>query len=175
MGRTVLLLLDLQQGIFDRFHIEPDYVQRVNDARSAAKQADVQTIYVTTSFQSGIPEVSSRNKMISLVGFVEENDKVAVPADVARIEGENIVVTKRRVSAFTGGDLEVVLRSLEADSLVLAGITTSGAVLSTLRQAADLDYRITVLEDLCLDPDPDIHRVLVNKVLTSHADVVLSQ
>ncbi|MGH3189209.1 MAG: hypothetical protein ACRDOU_19340 [Streptosporangiaceae bacterium] len=33
-------------------------------------------------------------------------------------------------------------------------------VLSTLRQAADLDYRLTVLADGCLDPDPEVHRVL---------------
>jgi nicotinamidase-related amidase len=43
-----------------------------------------------------------------------------------------VVVVKRRVSAFTGGDLEVVLRTAGVDPLVLAGIATSGVVLSTL-------------------------------------------
>jgi nicotinamidase-related amidase len=47
---------------------------------------------------------------------------------------------------------------------VLAGIATSGVVLSTLRQAADLDYRLTVLADGCLDADPGVHRVLLEKV-----------
>jgi len=75
-----------------------------------------------------------------------------------------VVVTKRRVSAFTGSDLEVVLRADGMDRLVLAGIATSGVVLSTLRQAADLDYRLTVLADGCLDADPEVHRVLTEKV-----------
>jgi nicotinamidase-related amidase len=57
-------------------------------------------------------------------------------------------------------------------SLVLAGIATSGVVLSTLRQAADLDYRLTVLADGCLDADPEVHRVLLEKVFPRQAEVV---
>ena len=52
---------------------------------------------------------------------------------------------------------------------MLAGISTSGVVLSTLRQAADLDYRITVLADACADPDPEVHRVLTEKVFPRQA------
>jgi nicotinamidase-related amidase len=55
---------------------------------------------------------------------------------------------------------------------VLTGIATSGVVLSTLRQAADLDYRLTVLADGCLDADPEVHRVLTGKVYPRQADVL---
>jgi nicotinamidase-related amidase len=44
-------------------------------------------------------------------------------------------------------------------------------VLSTLRQAADLDYRLTVLADGCLDADPEVHRVLLGKVFPRQAEV----
>jgi len=81
------------------------------------------------------------------------------------------VVTKRRVSAFTGSDLDVLLRARRIDHLVLAGIATSGVVLSTLRQAADLDYRLTVLADGCLDADPEVHRVLLEKLFPRQAEV----
>lgn len=81
-------------------------------------------------------------------------------------------MVKRRVSAFTGSDLEVVLRALEVDHLVLAGIATSGVVLSTLREAADRDYRLTVLADACSDGDDEVHRVLTEKVFRRQADVV---
>ena len=80
-------------------------------------------------------------------------------------------MTKRRVSAFAGSDLDVVLRGLDAGTLVLAGIATSGVVLSTLRQAADLDYRLIVLADACLDADPEVHRVLTEKVFPRQAEV----
>ena len=76
------------------------------------------------------------------------------------------------MSAFSGSDLDVVLRSLGVDSLVLSGIATSGVVLSTLRQAADLDYRLTVLTDGCTDRDPEVHRVLTEKVFPRQADVI---
>jgi nicotinamidase-related amidase len=81
------------------------------------------------------------------------------------------VITKRRISAFAGSDLEVILRSREIDHLVLTGVATSGVVLSTLRQAADLDYRLTVLADGCYDPDPEVHRILTEKVFPRQADV----
>jgi nicotinamidase-related amidase len=65
-----------------------------------------------------------------------------------------------------------VLRGLGVDSLVLTGIATSGVVLSTLRQAADLDYDLTVLSDACADGDPEVHRVLLEKVFPRQAAVV---
>jgi nicotinamidase-related amidase len=42
-------------------------------------------------------------------------------------------------------------------------------VLSTLPQAADLDYRLTVLSDACADADPEVHRVLTEKVFPRQA------
>jgi nicotinamidase-related amidase len=94
----------------------------------------------------------------------------AIHDAVAPAPGD-IVVTKRRVSAFAGSDLDLLLRSLGISSLVLTGIATSGVVLSTLRQAADLDYRLTVLADGCLDNDPEVHRVLTEKVFPVQATV----
>ena len=44
-------------------------------------------------------------------------------------------------------------------------------MLSTLRQAADLDYRLTVLADGCLDGDPEVHQVLLGKVFPRQAEV----
>lgn len=82
-----------------------------------------------------------------------------------------MVVTKRRVSAFAGSDLDVVLRAYGAGNLVLAGVATSGVVLSTLRQAADLDFRVTVLSDGCLDRDQEVHRVLTERVFPVQATV----
>jgi nicotinamidase-related amidase len=62
-----------------------------------------------------------------------------------------------------------VLRSLGASSLVLTGLATRGVVLSTLRQAADSDYDLTVLKDRCADADADVHRVLLDNVFPRQA------
>jgi nicotinamidase-related amidase len=107
-------------------------------------------------------------------GALEGDPSVEISPEIAPLE-RDIVVTKRRVSAFSGSDLECVLRGLNIDSLVLAGIATSGAVLSTVRQAADLDYSITVVGDLCFDADPEVHRVLVEKVFPRQASVLSTE
>jgi nicotinamidase-related amidase len=91
--------------------------------------------------------------------------------DIAPQE-RDIVVTKRRVSAFSGSDLEMVLRAQGITHLVLCGIATSGVVLSTLREAADKDYQLTVLADGCVDGDEEVQRVLLSKVFPRQADVV---
>src|SRR5260370_14288192 len=87
----------------------------------------------------------------------------------------DIVVTKRRVSAFSGSDLEVVLRAQGISHLALCGIATSGVVLSTLREAADKDYQLTVLADCCVDNDEEVHRVLLSKVFPRQAEVLQAE
>jgi nicotinamidase-related amidase len=103
-------------------------------------------------------------------GFVEGSSSEIHPA--LAVEPDDIVVTKRRVSAFAGSDLDVVLRAGGIEALVLCGIATSGVVLSTLRQAADLDFSLSVLADACIDADEEVHRVLCEKVFPRQSEVL---
>ncbi len=172
---TALLIMDVQQGIVDRFGSgEPGYLARLGGAITAARDARIAVIYVTVGFRPGYPEVSPRNKIfggIAGAGRLAGGDQAReVHPAIAPAPGE-VIVTKRRVSAFAGSDLDVVLRAQGIGHLVLAGIATSGVVLSTLRQAADLDYQLTVLADGCLDADPEVHRVLLQKVFPRQAEV----
>jgi nicotinamidase-related amidase len=177
MTSTALLIMDVQQGIVDRFGGEPGYLGRLSAAISAARQAGIPVMYVAVGFRAGHPEVSPRNKSFAAVAgsgrFTDGDPGREIHPAVAPAPGE-VVLTKRRVSGFTGSDLEVVLRAQGIGHLVLTGIATSGVVLSTLRQAADLDYQLTVLADGCLDPDPEVHRVLLEKVFPRQAEVTSS-
>ncbi|GAA4639641.1 cysteine hydrolase [Actinoallomurus vinaceus] len=173
MKNTALLVMDVQEGIVPRVP-DADYLPRLARAVGGARDAGVPVIHVVIGFRPGHPEKSDRNKAFAALppgAFTPDDPGAAVHADVAPRPGESIV-TKKRVSAFAGSDLELVLRSGEIDHLVLTGIATSGVVLSTLRQAADLDYRLTVLADGCADVDPEVHRVLTEKVFPRQADVV---
>ena len=173
MAKTALLLMDVQRVIVDRYP-DPAYLARLREAASAARAAGLPVIYVVIGFRAGHPEISTRNKTFSRLasgsGMTASDEATQIHPDVAPEPGD-IVVTKRRVSAFAGSDLDVVLRAAEIDHLVLTGIATSGVVLSTLRQAADLDFGLTVLADGCLDSDPEVHRVLTGKVFPRQADV----
>ena len=75
------------------------------------------------------------------------------------------------MNAFAGTDLEVLLRARGIDTLLLCGIATSGVVLSTVRHAADADYRLVVVKDCCADADEEVHRVLTEKILARQAAV----
>jgi nicotinamidase-related amidase len=171
---TVLLVMDVQRGVVDRYVSAPEYLARVSGAVAAARDAGIPVVYVTVSFRPGHPEISARNKTfapaVSAGRLVAGSPDVEVHPAVAPRRADP-VVTKRRVSAFAGSDLEVLLRSLGAGTLVLSGIATSGVVLSTVRQAADMDYRVVVLADGCLDGDAEVHRVLTEKVFPRQADV----
>lgn len=172
---TALLLMDLQRGIVERYGDE-GYLERVVRARDAARHHGIAVIWVVVRFRPEYPEVSPHNRSFAAIrerGGMAEGEEAAAIHPRLQPLGNEIVVVKRRVSAFSGSDLEVVLRSNGISHLVLAGIATSGVVLSTVRQAADLDYRLTVLKDGTSDLDPEVHRVLTEKVFPRQADVVL--
>jgi nicotinamidase-related amidase len=175
VSKSALLVMDVQRGIVDRFTYDDEYLPRLRRAIDAARSGGIPVIYVVIGFRAGHPEVSARNKTFSAIAgtgaFGADDPNAEIHPDVAPQPGD-IVVTKKRVSAFAGSDLDVVLRGTEIDTLVLSGIATSGVVLSTLRQAADLDYGIVVLEDGCLDGDSEVHRVLTGKVFPRQAEVV---
>ena len=171
---TALLLMDFQAGVVERFG-SAGTLQAARAALEAARTHALPVVFVRVGFRDGTPEVSSRNKSFAAragqPGMEEQAPATQVVTELEPLPTE-VIVVKRRVSAFTGSDLEVVLRAADVDHLVLAGIATSGVVLSALREAADRDYRLTVLADACVDGDPEVHRVLTEKVFPRQADVV---
>jgi nicotinamidase-related amidase len=176
MANTALLVMDIQNGIVERYADGPGpLLAAVGRATRAARSAGVPVIYVRIAFRPGAPEISGRNRSFSAIAG---SGAMGLDAPATKIhpavapEPADIVVVKKRVSAFAGSDLDVVLRSREVDSLVLTGIATSGVVLSTLCQAADLDYDLTVLRDGCADTDAEVHRVLLDKVFPRKATVL---
>jgi nicotinamidase-related amidase len=133
----------------------------------AAHARQIPVIFVVVGFREGAPEAAGRFKQVA--GMLINPQPIIPPT------GSDIVVTKRRVSAFSGSDLDVILRAQNVRHLVLAGIATSGVVLSTIREAADKDFELTVLSDLCADTDPEVHAVLTGKVFPRQATVMTSE
>jgi nicotinamidase-related amidase len=168
--------MDVQVGIVARFAQAGDLLKPINTAITAARAAQIPVIYVVVAFRPGYPEISPRNKSFSTIKRQQSSLQAAMtPMEIHPAiapQPKDIVVTKRRVSAFSGSDLEVVLRAQGISHLALCGIATSGVVLSTLREAADKDYQLTVLADCCADSDEEVQRVLLSKVFPRQAEVV---
>jgi nicotinamidase-related amidase len=179
MDNAALLVMDLQDGVVGRYaEGSGPLLETVVRAAAAARAAGVPVIFVRVAFRPGAPEISPRNRTFSAIagtgvlGAMGDDDPATQIHAALAPQPDDLIVTKRRVSAFAGSDLDVVLSSLDVRSLVLTGIATSGVVLSTLRQAADLDFDLTVLRDGCADADPEVHRVLIDKVFPRQAAVV---
>jgi len=175
---TALLVMDIQGITVKRLKNSTPLLASINKAIQTARSNKAPVIYVVIGFRKGCPEISPNNKSFSALKNGTMNfdteEAAKVHASVAPQSGD-IVITKKRVSAFTGSDLEVVLRSLDIKHLILLGISTSGVVLSTLREAADKDYAITVLSDCCADMDEEVHRILTTKVFPRQAKVITSK
>jgi nicotinamidase-related amidase len=172
---TALLVMDFQQGVVERLG-SPAVLAAAGQALAAARKTGIAVIHVRVAFRPGYPEVSAANRGFAAIAggtadFTETGPQTQVHADLEPLADEPVVV-KRRVSAFTGSDLEVILRARGIRTLALAGIATSGVVLSTLREAADRDFALAVLSDGCADGDPEVHRVLLEKVFPRQADVL---
>jgi nicotinamidase-related amidase len=174
--KTALLVMDVQDATVKMLRENSTFIQCLQQAVKKARSNSIPVIYVVIGFRKGYPEVSPDNKSFSTMKKnntmnLDREESLRVHASVFPEAGE-IVITKKRVSAFSGSDLEVVLRSSGISRLVLTGIASSGVVLSTLREAADKDYALTVLSDCCADADEEVQRVLTGKIFTRQAEVM---
>lgn len=170
VAQSALLVMDFQTPIVERFAEGREKLLAATAAAIAvARRRGMRVVYVVVGFRPGFPEISPRNKSF---GRVKEMGGFATDVHPQLAAAENeVIVTKHRVSAFSGTDLDMILRANDVDTLVLCGIATSGVVLSTLRHAADADYRVIVLRDCCSDQDSDVHTCLMEKIFPRQAEV----
>lgn len=178
IARTAVLTMDCQAGIVSIYVQEHEqFLGRAAGVLGAARKAGMAVIHVQVGFRPGLPEVSSRNTLFAALKSNPQHQQLFLGPGGAihpalGPEPEDIVVTKHRVSAFVGTDLEMLLRAREIDTLAMFGIATSGVVLSTLTAAFDLDYRVAVISDCCADRDAELHNVLLNKLFANRGVVL---
>jgi nicotinamidase-related amidase len=177
---TALLIADFYAAFMSTIPhaVERQVVDKTQRLQRAARDASLFVCYSATVFRPGYVEISERNKT-----FRERKHSgqpaVADPLQlihsaVQPLAGE-VVVGKHRVNALYGTDLDLILRANNIDTLIILGYATSGVVLSTVRYAADSDYRLVVVEDCCADQDPEVHTFLTQRIFPRQAEVVSAE
>jgi len=172
--RTALLVMDYQNGILERLENPQALVDEVEDAIGRVRSSGGTIGYVRVGFADDeVPGGMMGQRVGEAAKTVLHADSPAtqVHDDIAPQDGD-IVVRKTRVGAFGTTDLEEQLRARGIDTLILAGISTSGVVLSTVRDGHDRDYRLIVVSDLCADPEEDVHTFLIERILPRQAEVI---
>ncbi len=170
--KSALLICDFQVGIGDQPYAA-EAASRAAAALEAARSRDTPVIFSRVAFQPNYTDVSLRNQ-----AFARYRVKNALPPSASQLisrfepRPEDTVVTKNRFSAFAGNNLRSILRSGGVTHLVLAGVSTSGVILSTFTHAADEDFTLTILSDACADPEPALHEELVTHLFPRSAGVL---
>jgi nicotinamidase-related amidase len=173
--KSVLLVMDAQVATLQTIpNLEP-ILHNISNVIHEARANGIPIILVKVGFRSGYHEVHANNTVFSGIKetgslFLENHASGDWHPDLPS-EKNDIVVTKKRISAFAGSDLAILLRSLKAETLIITGFWTSGVVLSTVCEAFDMDYKITVIANCCGDADEETHNFLVNKILPMRATI----
>lgn len=176
-ARTAVLSLDLQAGVVSVYVKDCDFIPRVAHVLELARNAGIRVIHVKVGLRPNVPEASPRNRFLSGVKasarhqLFFQGDSGAIHSSVAP-EPADLIVTKSRISAFAGTDLDLLLRANEIDTLILLGIATSGVILSTFLHAFDADYRLVVVKDCCADLDPELHSTLTERLFPRFSSVI---
>lgn len=172
-----LLVMDYQNGIIDSLDDAEGLLSKASDAialvrgrggkighvRVAFTDADYDALPATSPMAAHVP--ASRREALHI-----DSPNTAIHDQVAPEPGD-IVVRKSRVGAFSTTDLDSRLREAGITTLILAGVATSGVILSTVRDAADRDYRLIVLADACADRSAAVHDFLIEQILPRQAHV----
>lgn len=176
-NRAAVLIMDYQNDVVLRFSkADASLLERAASVLSAARKAGIPVIYVVIHFRPGYPEVPPWGmfNMVRNSGILQEGTEGAAIHEAVSPQPGDLIVVKKRIGAAAGSDLEYILRAGGRTHLVLFGIATSGVVLSTVRWAADVDYTMNIISDCCFDRDPEVHKILIEKVLVEMAPPMTS-
>jgi nicotinamidase-related amidase len=176
---SVVVLLDCMEGVAAGNLPDPagreKFVSAVLELVDGAASTGVPVIRVDVEFRPGHVEVADANAYFSGVkaaGRLEAGSEATKPMrELESRLGGTARAVKKRIGGFAGSDLEWLLRGLGRTHLVVGGLITRGAVLSTVCDAADRDYAVTVVSDACHDPDSEVHHVLLESVLPVRAAI----
>lgn len=171
-----LVIGDVQRGITGNYPFAREVRPPLTELLPRARDAGALVVFVRFAFRDNGADVPPDNPV--LTSFFEAGSSFHEGSTGAEIDlpvvAEDVVVLKRRASAFCGTDLDLVLRAAGVDSVAIAGVATSAMVAATVYDAADLGYRLTVLRDGCADPDPGVHDFFVDTVFPSRGIEVVS-
>ena len=117
---------------------------------------------ITRMVQSGAPVLQKDSWAAAVVDELEQKP-------------EDIKVDKHRISGFWDTPLDSILKNLGIKSILFAGCNTDQCVLHTLTDANFLGYGCVMLEDCCASPDPELHRIEIEKILPLFATVTASE
>lgn len=168
--KPAILLIDLQNDFLAAPTLEPAAGQIVEQAArllAGGRKLGIPILHVWTSVNlkndRRMPHWKRADKRMCVVGTVGH----AAPPTLLPIESEHII-HKTFFSAFSNGELERVLRSLRANTVILAGVHLHGCIRATVLDAYQRGFAVWVAQDAVGSDDP-LHAAITQRYLAARA------
>lgn len=178
-ARTALLVMDYQPAILafvpegeDRNALLGRVEGAIADVRAHGGTIAYVRVGFTDTDWDAIPASNKSFAPLAQHRVLHHEDPGTAVHERLAPQDSDIVVRKIRHGGMSTTDLDQQLRERGITTLVVSGISTSGAVLSTVMDAADRDYQLYVLSDGVADPDTEVHKVLLHRVFPSRAHII---
>ncbi|MEM1313359.1 MAG: isochorismatase family cysteine hydrolase, partial [Pseudomonadota bacterium] len=136
VGKPAVLVIDIQKGSFlEGYDVGiakmPTYVENMRRARKvidAARAASVPVIFIQEAHRPDLVDFGRELDGDETVHCVEGREGTELAAEVTGYSPGDYFIRKRRYSAFFGTDLEILLKGLKAQTLILLGGLTDVCV-----------------------------------------------
>jgi nicotinamidase-related amidase len=89
--------------------------------------------------------------------------------------GDEIVMNKTASGVFTSTNLHYVLSNMGINALFIGGVYTNECVETTTRDASDLGYFVTLIEDACATVTPHLHQASIDTLRDRYARILSTQ
>lgn len=156
MKRAVIVVDMIRDNVYTPDHGVREesgkIIPAIQKLLSFARQRGILVVYASDSFMPDDLIFRGRMKPHAIRGT--EGSQVIV--ELAPQPGD-VVLDKRRFSAFFRTDLDITLRELGIEEVAVTGIATQVCVLLTALDAVALDFRATLLEDCCASYNAQLH------------------
>jgi len=164
--RTALLVIDIQYQAMsnDIFGVEgiEKIVKNTNSLIKACRQNNIPVIYTRHVYRSsGIDKARYEPSVNGIPQAYREGTREIEIIDEIKPGPDDIVIDKQRWSAFYCTELDIILRSLKVDRLLICGVVTDGCVMTTVYDAYFRDYGIDLVKDACGASNQTVHKAAV--------------
>jgi nicotinamidase-related amidase len=165
-GRPALLVIDIQRGSFlenstSSIPHMPGYGDRLRKACQVidtARASGIPVIFIQEVHRPDMVDFGRELDGDEDIHCIEGRPNTEIAADVIDFRPDDYHVPKRRYSAFFGTDLEILLKGLEVDTLLLVGGLTDVCVHYTFVDAHQHDYFCRVIEDVVAGSSEAAHQ-----------------
>ena len=138
-----------------------EVLPKAKQVLAAARGAKIPIVHVQEVHRPEMVDFGQDLDGAEPVHCLETWESTQFHPELAPIAGE-FTIHKRRYSSFFAPDLEILLRGLKVDTLVLMGSMTNVCVHYTAMDAHQRDYHFYVIEDCCIGSDWEAHGVALN-------------